>query len=108
LAIAQTTGERWYLPELLRLRGAINLDMGETQAAIRDLRGSIDLALGLDARFWALRSASLLARLLEDSGQGEEAVAILSPVLKSFTEGLDTSDLHEAKALLRSLRGGEG
>ena len=67
------------------------------------LRG-MRIAQEQSARLWELRAAISLARLWRDQGRHNEARALLAPVYGWFTEGFDTSDLKEAKALLDELR----
>jgi predicted ATPase len=72
-------------------------------AAERLYREAIDVARGQQARSLELRAAVSLARLWGEEGRFEEARSLLVPVYGWFTEGLDTPDLVEAKALLDSL-----
>ena len=60
----------------------------------------VDVARRQNAKFWELRGAMSLARLRRQQGRPQEAVAPLTPIYDWFTEGLDTADLKEAKALL--------
>jgi predicted ATPase len=66
-------------------------------------RRAIKRARSQEARSWELRAATSLARLWRDQGKPAEALALLSPVYGWFTEGFDTADLQEAKALLDGL-----
>jgi predicted ATPase len=91
--------------ELLRIRGELLLrqehpDESEAEAV---LRHAIDVARAQQAKSWELRAATSLARLLASQARGGEALAVLAPVYAWFTEGFDTGDLREAKALLDSL-----
>ncbi len=61
------------------------------------------MARGQEARSFELRAATSLGRLLRDQGQREEARELLAPVYDWFTEGFDTADLKDAKALLDEL-----
>jgi predicted ATPase len=56
-----------------------------------------------EAKFWELRASVHLARLWRDQGKSKEARDLLAPVYGWFTEGFDTLDLKEAKALLDKL-----
>jgi predicted ATPase len=56
------------------------------------------------AKAWELRAAMSLSRLWQRQGKGAEARALLAPIYSWFTEGFDTVDLQEAKALLEALR----
>lgn len=101
--------ERIYQPRFLTLRAEIRLqlasanDRGMLQSAERDFREAIALAQEMKARFYELRAAMGLARMLKTSGDARTARALLEPVIASFTEGLDTPDLVEAEALLHEL-----
>ena len=74
--------------------------VGEAEAAIEK---GIEVARRQSAKSWELRGAMSLARLRRQQGRREEAVALLAPILGWFTEGFDTADLQEAKALLDEL-----
>ncbi len=90
--------------ELHRLRGEALLagagTMSEAEAALQQ---AIAIARRQNAKSWELRAATSLARLRRQQGQREEAMALLAPVFAWFTEGFDTADLKEAKALLDNL-----
>jgi predicted ATPase len=64
---------------------------------------ALTVARRQQAKSWELRAAMNLARLRRDQGRPEEAYELLAPVYKWFTEGFDTRDLKEAKALLEAL-----
>ena len=64
---------------------------------------ALTLATAQSARMWELRAAKGLARLWREAGRVDEARALLAPVLSSFTEGVDTRDLLEGKAILDEL-----
>ena len=91
--------------ELLRLRGEILLagGDGETSAAERAFDAALDTARHQQAKSLELRAATSLARLWRDRGQSAEARELLAPVYGWFTEGFDTRDLIEAKAVLDAL-----
>jgi predicted ATPase len=90
--------------ELHRLRGeALLVGAGTVSEAERAMQQSIDVARWQNAKSWELRGAMSLTRLRRQQGRREEAVALLAPVYGWFTEGLDTADLKEAKALLDKL-----
>ena len=105
LVAAETSGERYYLAELNRLRGELLLisNPSNNAQAERSFHTSIDLARTQGARAWELRATTSLARLLRRQGQTEEARKILTQIHSWFTEGFDTADLKEAKALLDEL-----
>ena len=105
LALSHAIDERFYLAELLRLRGEIALrgagpDRGTAEAAFRE---AIEIARGQAAKSLELRAATSLARLWRDRGKRSEARDLLAPMYAWFSEGFDTLDLIEAKALLEGL-----
>jgi len=65
---------------------------------------AIAIAQQQQAKSWELRAATSLARLWQQQGKPTEAHDLLAPVYNWFTEGFDTADLKEAKALLEALR----
>ena len=67
------------------------------------MQQGIDVARRQNAKSWELRGAMSLARLRRQQGRPQEAAALLAPILGWFTEGFDTADLKEAKALLDKL-----
>jgi predicted ATPase len=71
--------------------------------AIVNFEAAIDLARSQQAKSWELRAATSLARLRRDQGKRAEARGLLAPVYRGFTEGFDTADLKDAKALLDEL-----
>ena len=94
------TGDRFMEPEVLRMKGALVHADGGTGAAEALFREALATARAHGARSWELRAATSLARLWAERGGSDEARALLEPCYGSFTEGLDTADLLEAKALL--------
>ena len=106
LELAQTTGEGMYLAELHRLAGelAIAQDSSNASEGERCFRTAIEIARRQSARWWELRATMSLARLLRDSGR-RDARAMLAEIYNWFTEGFDTADLKDAKALLEELGG---
>jgi predicted ATPase len=103
LQIAQRTGERWFAAELNRHKGQLLLRQGHSEAAEELYRKALSIAQDQEAKLWELRAAASLARLWGEQGRREEARDLLSPVYGWFTEGFDTPDLREAKALLDEL-----
>ena len=103
VAHAQRTGERYCLCELNRLKGELLILDNEREAAAAAFRTGIEVARGQQARWWELRATTSLARLLDKQGKREEARAMLTEVYNWFTEGFDTADLKDAKALLDEL-----
>ena len=105
------TSERWYEPELCRLKGELILQ----QCHVHDAKGqgekeaeecfqrALDVAQKQSAKSWELRAATSLARLWQQQGKTTEARDLLALVYNWFTEGLDTKDLIDAKALLEEL-----
>jgi hypothetical protein len=77
---------------------------GDVEGAERNFLASLDWARRQQAKMWELRTATSLARLWQSQGRGQEAYELLAPVYDWFTEGFDTKDLQEAKALLAELR----
>jgi tetratricopeptide (TPR) repeat protein len=90
-------------PEPLRIRGELRLKQGERQLAEADFRDSIAMARSMGAKAWELRTTMSLARLLASHGRRDEARAMLTKIYNWFTEGFDTADLKDAKALLEEL-----
>jgi predicted ATPase len=98
--------ERWYSPELLRIRGVVVLRRGADSAASvaeEDFLESIRLARTQQALAWELRTTASLARLRREQGRVDEAYELLSPVCGRFSEGYDSNDLRVAKSLLNDL-----
>jgi len=103
LKIVERTGERWLAAELHRHKGQLLLRQGHFDAAEELYRKALSIAEEQKARFWELRAATRLARLWADRGRRIEARELLAPIYGWFTEGFDTRDLREAKALLDAL-----
>jgi predicted ATPase len=104
LQIAKRTGERWFAAELNRRKGELMLRQGQSEAAEELYHQALSIARDQEAKLWEVRAAASLARLRRDQGRHAEARDLLAPVYGWFTEGFDTPDLKEAKALLKSLR----
>jgi class 3 adenylate cyclase len=97
-------GERWYEPELHRLRGELTLAAGGTREEARlAFEAALTTAGGRGARSLELRAAVRLARLDAEDGERRRARDLLAPVYGWFTEGFETADLKDAKALLDEL-----
>ena len=105
LDLVQRTGERWYEAELHRLGGELSLlrDSSSASAAERSFRTAIEVARKQEAKSLELRATMSLARLLAKQGTRYEARAMLTDIYNWFTEGFDTADLKDAKALLEEL-----
>ena len=95
----------FYRPEALRLRGELRCKQGQMESAQSDFRESIALAQKMMAKLPELRSTLNLARLLDSQDKRAEARAMLAEIYGWFTDGFDTADLKEAKALLKQLSG---
>jgi class 3 adenylate cyclase len=95
--------ERVWLAETLRLKGWVLMRQGQSTEAEAQLRASIECARRQQARSWELRSSKTLAELLIECGRRDAARQLLAPMYDWFTEGFDTLDLKEAKALLAAL-----
>jgi class 3 adenylate cyclase len=91
-------------PETLRIRGELRLRQGNQLSAEADFRESIAMAQRMGAKAWELRTTMGLVRFLDRDGRRGEARVILAEIYNWFTEGFDTADLKDAKALLEQLR----
>jgi predicted ATPase len=103
LQIVERTGERWFAAELNRHKGQLLLRQGHAAAAEELYRKALSIAQEQAAKLWELRAAGSLARLRRDQGRHAKARDLLAPVYGWFTEGFETADLKEAKALLDEL-----
>jgi predicted ATPase len=105
LTLTDTTGERWSEPELHRLKGELLLQQSSDNQAEAEgcFHHAISIAQHQQAKSWELRTTTSLARLWQQQGKRQEAHDLLAPVYDWFTEGFDTADLQEAKALLGAL-----
>ena len=98
---AESTGEGFSLAELYRLKGELLLQHGVPEAeAEACFQKAIAVARAQEARSWELRATTSLARLWQRQGKCQEARAALAAIYGWFTEGFDTPDLQEARALL--------
>lgn len=98
--------ERWYMAELLRIKGELMVaggDPTEVASIERLFLESLDEARGQGALFWELRTAISLARLWRNNGRAAEAGALLRPIHARLNEGRATADLQAAQALLETL-----
>jgi predicted ATPase len=102
LTAIEHNGIRYYEAELHRLEGELRLHLDAQQAAVC-FRRAIEIARAQQAKSWELHAAMSMARLWRDQGKRDEARELLAPVYGWFTEGFDTRDLKEAKALLDEL-----
>ena len=103
--MVETTKEGWCEAEINRIAGEIALKPQErdTAKAEKHFQRSLAVARQQQAKSWELRAAMSVARLWRDQGKRQEARELLAPVFGWFTEGFDTLDLKEAKALLDDL-----
>jgi predicted ATPase len=106
LTLVETKGERWYESEIYRLKGELLLQQNAVNQAEAEncFQQALDIARTQQAKSFELRTVTSLARLWQSQGKRQEAHDLLEPVYGWFTEGLDTADLQEAKALLDELR----
>jgi predicted ATPase len=104
-AAVQATGERWWEGELYRLRGSLLLrQTGTPRAEVETcLQRALDVARRQEAKSLELRAAMSLSRLWHQQGKRQEAHDLVAEVYAWFTEGFETVDLQEAKALLKEL-----
>jgi len=102
--IERSSETRWHA-ETVRLKGAL---MDRAGAATEDIevtyQRALEIARGQEARCLQLRAATSLGQLWHDQGKASEARELLDPLYAWFTEGFDTPDLKDAKALLDALR----
>jgi DNA-binding SARP family transcriptional activator/predicted ATPase len=103
LDLVEQTGERCWEEELHRLRGELLLIQGNETDAEASLQHAIEIARRQQARSWELRATTSLSRLWQKQGRIGEAREMLAEIYGWFTEGFDTPDLQEAKALLDEL-----
>jgi predicted ATPase len=99
------TDERFYEAELSRLTGVLHLAHSPAAQAEAEaqMHHALDVASRQEAKALELRAALSLSRLWQQQGKREAARALLAPIYGWFTEGLDTADLQEARALLEEL-----
>ena len=100
-----SNGEHLYEAEVYRIKGELLLaqEVADVEQADACFRQALDVARRGQAKAWELRAAISLSRLRQQHGKREDARRILAPVYGWFTEGFDTTDLREAKALLEEL-----
>jgi predicted ATPase len=102
MTAVEATKEGWYQAEINRIAGEIALNSPDPDAAKAEayFERALALARQQQAKSWELRAAMSLARLWRNQSKVQEARELLAPVYGWFTEGFDTRDLKEAKALL--------
>jgi predicted ATPase len=103
--VVDTTKQKLWEAEVNRLAGEIALNSLKLDAAKAQayFQRALAVARTQQAKSWELRAAMSMARLWRDQGKREEARELLAPVYGWFTQGFDTLDLKEAKALLEEL-----
>src|SRR6202162_3533064 len=107
LARSERNEERWWVAELLRIKGELILRESASQAATaaeEHFLHSLDWARRQGALSWELRTSTSLARLQHDQGRTAEGGSLLQSVYDRFSEGFETADLKTAKAYLNSLQ----
>src|SRR5262249_18173138 len=109
-ALVEQQEERWWEAEVCRLRGVLLLRQMATPQAEAEawLQRALDVACRQEAKSLELRAAMSLSRLWQQQGKQAEAYELLAPIYGWFTEGFDTADLQDAKALLEALVGERG
>ena len=111
LALVEKTEERYHEAKLYQLKGDLTLkqfNLRNLQTTIQkqveeSFQKSLEIARRQSAKTFELGAIMSLARLLRDTGRRDEARAMLADIYHWFTEGFDTADLIDAKALLDEL-----
>ena len=105
MAVIERSGERFYEAEVHRLKGELLLvqDASNEAQAEQCFRAAIEISRKQHAKSWELRATTSLAQLLVKQGKRDEARTQLAEIYNWFTEGFDTADLKDAKALLDEL-----
>jgi class 3 adenylate cyclase len=103
----ERTGQQYYAAELRRLKGELLLAQTDSNAsqAEHSFRDAIEIARKQHAKSWELRATTSFARTLARQGKRDEARSMLAEIYDWFSEGFDTADLKDARALLEELRG---
>ena len=104
LETATRTGERWFEAEIHRHIGEWLMAQAQHAEAEARFQSALAVAREQKARFWELRAATSLARLWSKQKKRSEARDLIAPVYGCFTEGFDTPDLKDAKAVLEDVR----
>jgi class 3 adenylate cyclase/tetratricopeptide (TPR) repeat protein len=104
ISIANEIGLQGDIPRLCLLQGELLLHISGRKLEMEGcFRSALEAADAQGARGWALRAMTSMARLLAERGERMQAYDLLNPIYASFTEGVDTRDLKEAKTLLDEL-----
>lgn len=104
LEVMERSEERWCRPDVLRVQGLLQRREGDMAGAERALRAAMTMAAGSGARFFELRAALALAEGWAADGRGDDARAVLSPILARFGAKDDIADLVAARRLLEPVR----
>jgi tetratricopeptide (TPR) repeat protein len=102
-ALQQIPREYLLVPMMLTVRGGLHMKQGQNEPAEADFREALTLSRSMGAIMYELHASMGLARLLDQQQRREEARTLLAEIYSRFTEGFDTADLKEAKALLDEL-----
>jgi predicted ATPase len=107
LALVEAREIRWCEAELHRCKGELLLrqTLPDAPQAEACFQHALDVARRQEAKSWELRAAMSLGRLWQQQGKRDDARALLAPIYDWFSEGFDTADLQEARALLEELGG---
>jgi len=105
ITAAETAKERWHEADIHRIAGEITLLSQRQSAANAEayFERALTVARAQQAKSWELRAAMSMARVWRDQGKHQQARDLLAPVYGWFTEGFDTLDVKQAKALLDAL-----
>ena len=103
LARVENTASCWFEAELRRFKGELLIANSDRNEGARCLHRALTVAREQNAKMWELRASTCLARLWRDQGKRTAARELLAPVYAWFTEGFETLDLEDAKALLDTL-----
>ena len=105
MTAVEKTKERWSEAEANRIAGEVTLKLPErdVRKAEEYFERALIVARGQQAKSWELRAATSLAQLWRSQSKQQRARELLAPLYGWFTEGFDTRDLKEAKALLGTL-----
>jgi predicted ATPase len=105
LAMVEKNKDRWWEAELHRLKGELLLQQTVQDAHQAEIcfQHALAVARQQQATSWELRTATSLSRLWQRQGKRDRARELLTPIYSWFTEGFDSADLQEAKALLKEL-----
>ena len=106
MSFSEITKERWCQADMHRIAGEIALTLPERNEVKAEayFERALAVSRAQQAKSWELRAAMSMARLRRDQGKRQQAHDLLAPVYGWFTEGFDTLDLKEAKALLEQLK----